>query len=125
MGCGVSDIALGDVLKQSPGEAMLALHLRAAGIHAIPEFQFHPARKFRADFALPESMLLIEVDGGNRMAVIGKNGKAVAVGRHTQDADLEKLNEAAILGWRVMRFSPAMVKSGKALQTIERFLLKK
>jgi len=111
-------------MKQSPGEAMLALHLRAAGIHAIPEFQFHPTRKFRADFALPESMLLIEVDGGNRMAKI-INGKAIAVGRHTQDADLEKLNEAAILGWRVMRFSPAMVKSGKALQTIERFLLKK
>ena len=108
-------------MKQSPGEAMLALHLRAAGIHAIPEFQFHPTRKFRADFALPESMLLIEVDGGNRMAKI-INGKAVAVGRHTQDEDMMKLNLAAELGYRVLRFSPKMVKSGLALQTIERIL---
>jgi len=109
---------------QSAGEAMLGLHLRAAGIHAIPEHEFCPGRKWRADFAIIEHMLLIEVDGGNRMAVIGKNGKAVAIGRHTQDADMEKLNEAAILGWKIMRFSPAQIKSGMALKTIERFILK-
>ena len=109
-------------VKQSPGEAMLALHLRAAGIHAIPEFQFCPGRKWRADFAIPECMLLIEVDGGNRLGTIGKDGKAYAIGRHTQDEDMMKLNLAAELGYRVLRFSPKMVKSGLALQTIERIL---
>jgi len=109
-------------MSQSSGEAMLSLHLRAAGIHSIPEYLFALPRRWRADFAIPNHRLLIEVDGGNRLAVIGKNGKAVAIGRHTQDADMEKLNEAAILGWRILRFSPAMVKSGVALQTIERFL---
>ncbi len=105
----------------SKAEATLALHLRAAGIVAIPEYQFHPTRKFRADFAIPEHKLLVECDGGNRMATI-INGRAVAVGRHTQDADLAKLNEAAILGWRILRFSPAMIASGVALQVIEKFL---
>ena len=109
-------------MTQSAGEAMLSLHLRAAGIQAMPEYQFCEGRRWRADFAIPNHRLLIEVDGGNRMAVIGKNGKAVAIGRHTQDADMEKLNEANFLGWHVLRFSPAMVKSGVALQTIERFL---
>ena len=108
-------------MTQSTGEALLSLHLRAAGIHACPEYQFCESRRWRADFAIPEHKLLIEVDGGNRMAKI-VNGRAVAIGRHTQDADMEKLNEAAILGWRILRFSPAMVKSGVALQTIERFL---
>ena len=78
----------------SKAEATLALHLRAAGIVAIPEYQFCEGRRWRADFAIPGRNLLIEVDGGNRMATIGKNGKAVAIGRHTLDADYEKLNEA-------------------------------
>ena len=105
----------------SKSEATLALHLRAAGIVAIQEYQFCEGRRWRADFAIPGRDLLIEVDGGNRMAKI-INGRAVAVGRHTQDADLAKLNEAAILGWRILRFSPAMVSSGVALQVIERFI---
>ena len=50
------------------------------------------------------------------------NGRAVAIGRHTLDADYEKLNEAAILGWLILRFSPAMVTSGVALQTIEKYI---
>ena len=28
------------VMTQSTGEALLSLHLRAAGIHACPEYQF-------------------------------------------------------------------------------------
>ena len=111
-------------MTQSAGEATFALHCRASGIHVIPEYQFHPTRRWRADYAILAHWLLIEIDGGNRLAAIGKNGKAVAIGRHAQDADLEKLNEAAIMGWRVLRFSPAMVKSGLAIQTLIRALAK-
>jgi very-short-patch-repair endonuclease len=106
----------------SKGEALFALHARAAGIKLVPEFEFHPTRKWRADFAFPDKHLLIEIDGGNRKACIGKDGKAYAVGRHTKDADMGKLNEAALLGYFVLRFTPKMVKSGEALQVLERFL---
>ena len=110
--------------KLSPGEELLAMHLKAAKINFVREYAFMPSRKYRADFALLEHGLLIEVDGGQRMGTIGKDGKAYAIGRHTQDKDLEKLNFAAILGYRVMRFSYAMVKSGKALQAIESAIVK-
>jgi very-short-patch-repair endonuclease len=84
------------------------------------EFRFHPTRRWRADFCLANKVL-VEVDGGNRMAII-HNGRAVAVGSHTKDSDYEKLNSAALLGYRVLRFSPKQVKSGDALMLIERIL---
>jgi len=34
-------------------------------------------------------------------------------------ADLERHNLAQLLGWRVLRFSPADVKSGKAIGVLE------
>jgi very-short-patch-repair endonuclease len=66
---------------------------------AVAEFKFHPDRKWRADFSIPSEMLLIEIDGG-----------AWSGGRHTRGAgfigDMEKLNAAACLGYRVLRFMP-------------------
>lgn len=101
----------------SAGEELLALHLRAEKIPFRREVIFHPTRKWRFDFLIGYD-LAVEVDGGNRMARIVK-GRAVAVGRHGQDADMEKLNEAVLMGYRVLRFSPAMVKSGDAVAVIK------
>jgi len=66
------------------------------------EYFIVPNRKFRADFAFPEAMLMIEVDGGQWLA----NG-----GRHNRDSDREKLNLAAVNGWRVMRFSTQQLEN--------------
>jgi hypothetical protein len=74
----------------------------------------------RFDIAFVGRKVAVEIDGGNRMAVADKNGNAVAIGRHTKDADYEKINAAQELYWRVLRFSPAMVKSGAAIRTIGR-----
>jgi very-short-patch-repair endonuclease len=68
----------------------------------------HPiviGRKFRADFAFPESMLMIEVDGGQYLKRTNAKGQTSVGGRHNTDADRDKLNHAAANGWRVMRFS--------------------
>lgn len=59
-------------------------------------------RRWRFDFAWPDSLVAVEIDGGQWTP----HG-----GRHNTDADREKLNAAAALGWRVMRFSGSMLRS--------------
>jgi hypothetical protein len=51
----------------------------------------------------------VEIDGGNRMVRYTKTGQPVAVGRHTQGRDYEKLNAAAERGWLVFRLTPEMM----------------
>lgn len=61
------------------------------------EYKFHATRKWRFDFADPENKVAVEIDGG-----------VFAGGRHTRGvgfrADCEKINAAAVLGWRVLRY---------------------
>lgn len=104
-------------------QAFLEVQIRAVGLSGgfVSEHKFHPDRRWRFDGCWPEKLVAYEVDGGNWMARIIK-GRPVAIGRHSQDADLEKMVEAAILGWRVIRVSPSMVKSGAAISAIERIL---
>ena len=70
---------------------------------AVAEFRFNPKRKWSADFAIPSERLLIEVEGG-----------IFSGGRHTRGAgfmgDMEKYNSAAMLGYRVLRYSPTQLK---------------
>lgn len=112
--------------KRSKYEIMLESQLRAADLMEFidVEYRFDDERKWRLDFAIIHQHIAIEVDGGNRMAAINpRTGKPVAVGRHTQSDDYRKLNRAAELGWRVLRFTPEMIESGEALETISRVLL--
>lgn len=66
------------------------------------EYRFYPARRWRFDFAHPETRIAIECDGGTW------NG-----GRHVRgegySKDCEKLNMAARLNWRVFRFTSDML----------------
>ena len=98
----------------SAAEDQLALQLRAAGIPFEREWRFHPARRWRFDFAF-QYQIAAEIDGG-----------AWTGGRHARgagiEADAEKYSEAAVLGWRVMRFTPRHVKNGFALDCIARAL---
>lgn len=105
-------------MSHSETEALLKFQMLAAGIPLPDEqYRFHPVRKWAFDFAYPVDKLAIEIDGGNHMV---RNGRAV--GRHTQDSDYEKLDEAVIFGWRVLRFTPSQVRTLYALNTIERAL---
>lgn len=70
------------------------------------EFRFHPSRKWRFDFAWPSRFVAVEIEG-NAWGVKGG-------GRHMQDGDMEKYNAAAVLSWRVLRFSPGMLKRDPA-----------
>lgn len=99
-------------MKQSGPEAEFALHCRAAKIAVVPEFKFHPTRKWRADFAIPERMILIEIEGGVWIGGRHQTGTGFS-------ADCEKYSHAALLGYKVFRFTPEMVRSGEAVRMIE------
>ncbi|MDM1247900.1 DUF559 domain-containing protein [Acinetobacter sp. R933-2] len=99
----------------SEGEAKLAQHLKSYKIEFQTEFQFNPERKWRADFYILGSKVLIEVEGG-----IWSNG------RHTRAqgylGDMEKYNSAQEFGYSVYRYSTEQVKSGKAIEDIRRLV---
>lgn len=99
----------------SEGEAILSQHLRTLKIEFEQEFKFHPTRKWRADFHLKDKKILVEVEGG-----IWSNG------RHTRGkgylADLDKYNAATMMGYQVIRFSTEQVKSGSAIEQIEKMV---
>ena len=90
--------------RESAGEAAFAAALRLHGRdlpEPVREFLFVPGRKLRADFAWPAAKLLAEIDGG---------AYAPGGGRHAGEADKEKANLAACLGYRVLHFSPQQVE---------------
>ncbi|EXB28367.1 hypothetical protein J537_1035 [Acinetobacter baumannii 1437282] len=101
--------------EPSEGELILMRDLRALSIGFEQEYKFHPTRKWRADFLISNTKILIEVEGG-----------IWSQGRHTRGTgyigDMEKYNAAAILGFQVLRFSTQQVKSGLAVQQIEQLV---
>lgn len=101
--------------QPSEGETVLATHLRACKISFEQEYKFHPKRKWRADFLITGTKILVEVEGG-----------IWSGGRHTRGkgyiGDMEKYNEAAMMGFTVLRFSTEQVKSGLAVQQIEKMV---
>lgn len=65
------------------------------------EFAFDPTRRWRFDFAHPDTQIAFEIEGG------------LYKGRHTQpagySADCEKYNAATMQGWRVLRLTPILL----------------
>ncbi|MDC5489423.1 DUF559 domain-containing protein [Acinetobacter baumannii] len=104
--------------QPSVGEMVLATHLRACKISFEQEYKFHPTRKWRADILITGTKILVEVEGG-----------IWSGGRHTRGkgylGDMEKYNEAAAMGYKVLRFSTEQVKSGLAIQQIEKIVSKR
>ena len=98
-------------MTQSELEATMAFQLDAAGFGSYEcEYRWHPTRRWRADFCFDVDRVLIEVEG---------------FGHHYLSRylpDIEKYNEAAILGWTVIRVTGNMVNDGRALQVVERAL---
>lgn len=94
-------------------EADLAQQITWAGLpQPVREHRFHPTRRWRFDFAWPAHLLALEIDGATW-----------SQGRHTRGKgyrdDCVKLNEAALLGWRVLRVTSDMVASGQALEYVK------
>lgn len=104
-------------------EDELAAQIRLAGLpEPERQFRFAPPRKFASDLAYPHlppgRRFLVEIEGGTWAPTPGRHNHPVGFGR-----DLEKYNLAALLGYRLLRFTPDQVESGVALKTIEAALL--
>ena len=99
----------------SEGEAILSQHLRTLKIEFEQEFKFHHKRNWKADFHIIGKKILVEVEGG-----------IWSGGRHTRGkgyiGDMEKYNSATMMGYQVIRFSTEQVKSGLAIQQIEKMV---
>jgi hypothetical protein len=73
---------------------------RAAGLpEPVPEYRWHPVRKFRADYAFPLHRVLIEIDGG--LFINGGHSRGAA-----RMHDMAKDRAATLLGWRTLRYAP-------------------
>ena len=77
--------------------------------------QVRTGRRWRFDFAWPDRLVALEVDGGTHSG-----------GRHVTGAgiegDSEKFSEAAVLGWRIIRACRVHVMNGDALEWVRRAL---
>jgi very-short-patch-repair endonuclease len=78
-------------------------YLQHLGYIAEREYKFHPSRRWRFDLAVPKIKLAIEIEGG--LWVMGRHTRAPGFLK-----DMEKYNQAAVLGWRLLRYSPQQIK---------------
>lgn len=95
--------------------------LQNAGLPApIQEHQFAKAalmRKWALDYAWPEWLAALEVEGG----IWRKGG-----GAHSHPSgiirDIEKYNAATLLGWRIYRVIPGRLNEPAVVTHVERLL---
>lgn len=98
----------------------LALQLAAVGLpEPEEEYRFHPARQWRFDLTWPGHGLAVEIEGGIWLQTKEGRSKGHANPRRFL-ADIEKYNEAALAGYRLIRVTPQMVQDGQALALLER-----
>lgn len=88
--------------------------LSLVGIQVEHEFCFAPPRRWRSDWRIVGTTLLVEFEGG-----LFKKRKAGHSSVSGILRDVEKYNEAMLAGWTVIRITPKHVESGQALQWVE------
>ncbi len=96
-------------------EAELAVQFRLHNITPDTEYRFDEVRRWRFDFAWPDLLFAVEVEG------ITYSG-----GRHQRvegfENDLEKYQAAMLQGWVVYRVCKKQIKNLQALETVKRML---
>jgi very-short-patch-repair endonuclease len=78
------------------------------------QFTFHPTRRWRLDFAWPSVKLAVEINGSSGFARGGHAGTA-----SQRRNELEKLNEAQRLGWRVIQFNDYFLRKCRIHETVD------
>lgn len=96
--------------KLSEGEETFQLHCTIYTLFPVREYTFAEGHKYRLDFAFVDVKIAVEVDGGNFNGGHSR-GKAY-------EGFCRKINLANDLGWKVYRFTTAMIRSGEGIDTI-------
>lgn len=82
------------------------------GVECVKEYQFHPTRRWRYDYAIPEHKIALEVEGG-----------VWTGGRHTSAVgflgDVEKYNNGTLMGWRIFRTTPEGLYTKRTIDLIK------
>lgn len=98
--------------KKLKQDCFTRLVSQTTNTECIKEYAFHPTRRWRFDYALPEYKVAIEVEGGVWVS-----------GRHINPkgflGDMEKYNEATRLGWYLIRCTPETQYSTATLDLIK------
>lgn len=100
-------------MPKSDAENALFFSLKADGL-PLPEreFRFHPVRRWRFDFAWPDYMLAVEVEGVTKWG-----GKKKIGGHQTAEGyrkNCEKYNAATLLGWWLLRYTQDQISLAAA-----------
>ena len=98
-------------MRKGDAVSLLEMDFLAVGLKPEREYRFDPGRRWRFDYAFPDSKVAVEVDGGTYSG-----------GRHTTGSgyakDAEKMNAAIVDGWAVLRYTTAMIQAG-AIEQIQ------
>lgn len=92
----------------------------------VRELQFakHIGRRWRFDFAWPDHMVAVEIEG--LVVFRGNDGALQVKGRHASITgfrnDAVKYAEAAVMGWTVLRFEQSQVRDKTAIEYAQRVL---
>ncbi|TZF84529.1 hypothetical protein FW774_05945 [Pedobacter sp. BS3] len=84
------------------------------GIILVPEYEFHPERHWRFDYADPDRKIAIEQEGGIWRKGGGAHSRPKNILR-----DMDKYTQAALLGWKVIRRTPNQLATTETLQLIK------
>ena len=102
---------MGEAMKQTPAQVLLAIHLLELGIATTAEYRFC-SRQWRFDLVALDRRWAFECNGHWQ----GRHGTGWSEG-------FEKLNLAQAQGWRVFVFHNRQVETGKAKEWIKEHLL--
>ena len=96
-------------MKKYEASQIMELLLNDLSCEYVKEHKFHDSRKWRFDYAIPGNKIGIEIEGGTW---------GIKKSRHTTGAGYEgdcyKYNAAAVLGWRLLRYTTNMIKKNPA-----------
>lgn len=94
-------------------EMFALIKILGLDVGMIREYRFHKTRKWRLDFAWPDRKIGLEVQGGIWLGKSG--GHTSGIGRAR---DMEKMNAATLLGWRILEVTSSHIKNGEALEWV-------
>jgi very-short-patch-repair endonuclease len=72
------------------------------GVKITPEYKFHSDRRWRFDYAIVDERIAIEIEGG--LWLQGRHNRPLSMIK-----DFEKYNNAAMLGWRILKYTPQQI----------------